>query len=71
MSTMLNHNALVLAKADELSIDLDKYKRKAGAQMGLDENDLDEIDLERPWGKGPKPKLSDEEVQRLRIGIHF
>ena len=69
MTTMLNHNALLLAKADNAKIDLGKYKKRASAEMNLKEEDWQTVDLDQPWGAGPKPKISQEEQERLMIGI--
>ena len=77
MSTLVNHNALVLAKFDEGNYNLPKYQKKVMEQMNMygdgedDEDDDDgymSVNLEKPWGNGPKPKLSEQEIQRVYNG---
>ena len=80
MSTLVNHNALVLAKFDEGKYNLPKYQKKVMEQMtmyGDDDDEDDEeddersylsVNLERPWGKGPKPKLSSKEIENVQDG---
>ena len=70
ISTLVNHSALVMAKADEEKYDLDKYRKRAMAQFEADDDDnyLD-VDLEKPWGNGDRKLPNAAKVKKLCEGI--
>ena len=66
---MVNHSALVLAKADDENYNLSKYCKKVLQQLEED-NEWEGVDLEQPWGSQERDLPSSSQVERLMHGIY-
>ena len=73
MNAMVNHSALLLAKADVENYDLSKYRKRVIAE--LDDDNYSTVNLDNPSGTVGTHKPSEVEFQRLMNGtltiFHF
>ena len=65
VNAMVNHTALLMAKADDENYDLAKYRKQAIKEL---DEDYMKVDLENPSGSQPRDLPTTSEFDRLMEG---